>query len=92
MEKDQIVLLEDRGLLSIIGDDSKSFLQNIISNDVEKISLSNTLFSALLTAQGKYLFEFLKLSNVVSKILMIPLIFGVIINLIRVCFLTGING
>ena len=26
MEKDQIVLLEDRGLLSIIGDDSKSFL------------------------------------------------------------------
>ena len=63
MEKDQIVLLEDRGLLSIIGDDSKSFLQNIISNDVEKISLSNTLFSALLTAQGKYLFEFFILKS-----------------------------
>ena len=63
MEKDQIGLLEDRGLLSIIGDDSKSFLQNIISNDVEKISLSNTLFSALLTAQGKYLFEFFILKS-----------------------------
>ena len=63
MEKDQIILLEDRGLLSIIGDDSKSFLQNIISNDVEKISLSNTLFSALLTAQGKYLFEFFILKS-----------------------------
>jgi folate-binding protein YgfZ len=63
MEKDQIVLLEDRGLLSIIGDDSKSFLQNIISNDVEKISYSNTLFSALLTAQGKYLFEFFILKS-----------------------------
>jgi folate-binding protein YgfZ len=63
MEKDQIVLLEDRGLLSIIGDDSKSFLQNIISNDVEKISSSNTLFSALLTPQGKYLFEFFILKS-----------------------------
>ncbi len=50
------------------------------------------LFSIGFTYLIKYLFEFLKLSNVVSKILMIPLIFGVIINLIRVCFLTGING
>ena len=58
MEKDQIVLLEDRGLISIDGEDSKTFLQNIITNDIEKVNLKNTIFAALLTPQGKYLFEF----------------------------------
>ena len=63
MEKDKIILLEYRGLISITGKDSKSFLQNIITNDVEKISSSNTIFSALLTPQGKYLFEFFLIAS-----------------------------
>lgn len=63
MEKDQIVLLKDRGLISIVGEDSKNFLQNIISNDVEKVGKSNTIFSALFTPQGKYLFEFFLLHS-----------------------------
>ena len=50
------------------------------------------LFSIGFTYLIKYSFEFLKLSNVVGKILMLPLIIGVTINLIRVSFLTGING
>ena len=58
MEKDQIILLQDRGLISITGVDAKNFLQNIITNDIEKVEFSNTIFSALLTPQGKYLFEF----------------------------------
>src|SRR6056300_1286264 len=58
MEKDKIILLEDRGLISITGEDSKNFLQNIVTNDVEKVSSSNSIFSALFTPQGKYLFEF----------------------------------
>ena len=58
MEKDQIILLEDRGLISITGEDTKNFLQNIITNDIEKVSFSSTIFSALFTPQGKYLFEF----------------------------------
>jgi len=58
MEKDKIILLEDRGLISITGEDSKNFLQNIITNDVEKVSSTNSIFSALFTPQGKYLFEF----------------------------------
>ena len=58
MEKDQIILLDDRGLISIDGEDSKNFLQNITTNDVEKVSSSETIFSALFTPQGKYLFEF----------------------------------
>ena len=58
MKKDQIILLEDRGLISINGEDVKSFLQNIITNDIDKVSLSNSIFSALFTPQGKYFFEF----------------------------------
>ena len=58
MEKDQIILLEDRGLISITGKDTKNFLQNIITNDIEKVSFSSSIFSALFTPQGKYLFEF----------------------------------
>jgi len=58
MKKDQIILLKDRGLISITGDDAKNFLQNIITNDIEKINNSCSVFSALLTPQGKYLFEF----------------------------------
>ena len=58
MEKDQIILLEDRGLISITGDDAKNFLQNIITNDIEKVNNTCSVFSALFTPQGKYLFEF----------------------------------
>ena len=65
MEKDQIIILENRGLISISGDDAKEYLQNIITNDINKISATNSLFSALLSPQGKYLFEFfvIKSSN-----------------------------
>ena len=58
MKKDQIILLEDRGLILITGEDTKNFLQNIITNDIEKVSFSSSIFSALFTPQGKYLFEF----------------------------------
>jgi len=58
MKKDEIIILEDRGLISISGDDVKEFLQNIITNDIEKVDQNNSIFSALLTPQGKYLYEF----------------------------------
>ena len=58
MEKDQIIILEDRGLISIEGVDAKNFLQNIISNSIEKVDLNNSIFSAIFNPQGKYLYEF----------------------------------
>ena len=58
MEKDQIILFENRGLISITGEEAKNFLQNIITNDIGKVSSSVSIFSALFTPQGKYLFEF----------------------------------
>ena len=44
MEKDQIILLENRGLILISGEDAKNFLQNIITNDIEKVSSSASIF------------------------------------------------
>ena len=58
MEKDQIILLEDRGLISITGNDVENFLQNIVTNDIKKVDSFTSIFSALFTPQGKYLFEF----------------------------------
>ena len=58
MEKDQIVILEDRGLISISGKDAREYLQNIITNDINKVSETSSVFSALFSPQGKYLFEF----------------------------------
>ena len=59
MNLNDIYTLEDRGLIFINGADAKKFLQNIVSNDVEKITAKSTIFSSLLTPQGKYLFDFI---------------------------------
>ena len=63
MEKDQIIILEKRGLISIKGEDAKEFLQNIITNDVNKVSKTSSVFAALLSPQGKYLFDFFVIKN-----------------------------
>ena len=59
MKKESIYILEDRGIIYINGDDAFNFFQNIISNDLKKVSDSQSCFSYLLTPQGKYLFEFI---------------------------------
>ena len=63
MEKDQIVILEDRGLISVEGLDSKDFLQNIISNDINLVGENSSIFSGIFTPQGKYLYEFFILKS-----------------------------
>ena len=59
MNKDKIYILEDRGLLYISGDDAKEFLQNLITNDIENVSETQSCFASLLSPQGKYLFDFI---------------------------------
>ena len=59
MEKDQIFILKDRGVAYISGEDSKDFLQNIVTNDINKVTDVSSCFASLLTPQGKYLFDFI---------------------------------
>ena len=59
MEKDQIFILKDRGVVFISGEDVKDFLQNIVTNDINKVNNYHSSFSSLLSPQGKYLFDFI---------------------------------
>ena len=47
----------DRAILRVSGSDAKSFLQNLVTNDVTKLN-RNIIYSALLTPQGKLVTDF----------------------------------
>jgi folate-binding protein YgfZ len=52
------LVLEDRGLLTIAGDDRRTFLQGLISNDIGKATAARAIYASLLTAQGRFLHDF----------------------------------
>ena len=52
------LILEERGLILINGEDRRSFLQGLISNDTAKITEETAIYAAFLTPQGKYLHDF----------------------------------
>ena len=59
MNIQNVYILEDRGILYINGIDAKGFLQNLVSNDINKVDETNSCFASLLTPQGKFLFAFI---------------------------------
>src|SRR5712692_10584876 len=59
MAQGNFVILEDRGILAVSGADRRLFLQGLVSNDVEKVAANRAAYAALLTAQGKYLHDFI---------------------------------
>ena len=54
-----VYILEDRAIIYINGLDAKDFLQNLISNDINKVTDNSSCFASLLTPQGKFLYEFI---------------------------------
>jgi folate-binding protein YgfZ len=54
-----VYILDDRAILYLNGEDTKEFLQNLISNDINKVNENNSCFSSLLSPQGKFLYEFI---------------------------------
>jgi len=54
-----VYILEDRAIIYINGLDAKDFLQNLISNDINKVTDSSSCFASLFTPQGKFLYEFI---------------------------------
>ena len=59
MNNQNVYILEDRGILYINGTDAKEFLQNMISDDIDKVREDSSCFASLLTPQGKFLFAFI---------------------------------
>ncbi len=50
--------IEHRGAISVTGEDTRDFLQGLISNDIRKVGPARAIYAALLTPQGKFLHDF----------------------------------
>ena len=57
--EEKVYILKDRAILYINGLDAKDFLQNLITNDISKVTENSSCFASLLTPQGKFLYEFI---------------------------------
>ncbi|MEI7932298.1 MAG: folate-binding protein, partial [Alphaproteobacteria bacterium] len=53
----QIVPLKDRALVAVRGEDWRGFLQSLLTNDVETLKPGEARFAALLTPQGRILYD-----------------------------------
>lgn len=51
-------LLPERAVLRVSGEDARHFLQNLVTSDIESLQPGEVRFAALLTPQGKILFDF----------------------------------
>ncbi|MFT6220300.1 MAG: folate-binding protein YgfZ [Myxococcota bacterium] len=56
MNKD--LQLNNRAVISITGEDKETFLQGLITNDVNKASKTNAIYSFMLSPQGRFLYDF----------------------------------
>jgi len=54
-----VYILEDRAIIYVSGVEAKDFLQNLISNDINKVTDNSSCFASLFTPQGKFLYEFI---------------------------------
>ena len=53
--------LKNKRVISVNGDESEVFLNNIITNDIKKIETKKVIYSCLLSPQGKVISHFLQL-------------------------------
>jgi len=51
-------LLDNRAIIALTGPDRKSFLQGLVTNNMDHLDGQDAIYTALLTPQGKYLFDF----------------------------------
>ena len=51
-------LNKDFNILKISGDDSRDYLNKIITNDIEQVNSNNSIYSCLLSPQGKFIADF----------------------------------
>lgn len=52
------VIPDGRGVIAIGGEDRRTFLQGLVSNDVQRVSAERAVYAALLTPQGRFLHDF----------------------------------
>jgi len=52
-------VLSDRAVIAVEGPEARDFLQGLITNDISSCRVGQAIYAALLTPQGKILFDFL---------------------------------
>ena len=65
----QASILKDRSVVSLGGEQARDFLQGLITNDVSACPAGGAIYAALLTPQGKILFDFFLVSETESRFL-----------------------
>src|SRR5215470_11138706 len=58
MQQAFYLIAEQRGLVTVAGEDRVAFLQGLVSNDVRSVAADRAVYAALLTPQGRYLHDF----------------------------------
>ena len=56
-------LLKEREVVIVTGDDSRPFLQGMISNNMDDLNPDQSMYAAMLTPQGKYLHDFIMIDK-----------------------------
>lgn len=59
MPSPTLIPLPDRAIIAVAGADRVPFMQGLVSNDVTAVAPDRAIWAALLTAQGKYLHDFI---------------------------------
>ena len=49
---------KDIKIIRVYGDDANEYLNNIVTNNTDEVNVSNTIYSCLLTPQGKFIADF----------------------------------
>ena len=63
MTANNYVNLKDSKFISILGEDRNIFLQDLITNDINKCNLNIPIYACLLTPQGKFMADFFIIDN-----------------------------
>jgi folate-binding protein YgfZ len=63
MSETKIALITDRGVVRVSGSEAHKLLQGIITNDMDQLDHQPAIHAALLTPQGKVLFDFFVTSS-----------------------------
>ena len=58
MDNNYTTHLKNKSLISVTGENSKDFLNNIITNDVNRLDKDKSIYSCLLSPQGKVISHF----------------------------------
>lgn len=59
----QIALLPSRGVIAVSGPEARTFLQDVVTNNVDRVGDGNAVYAALLTPQGKLMFDFFMIDH-----------------------------